>query len=128
MTERVVSDPHATRSATSREQAVGLHSIIEFLTEHLGARLLALTVGVDHRTVGRWLTEPDRTPQFETEVRLRAAYQVFQALQQVEAPVTIRAWFMGMNPQLEDRSPAEGIRDGDTRDVMAAARAFINAG
>lgn len=102
--------------------------MIEFLDEHLGSRLLALTVGVDHRTVRRWLTDRERSPHFDTEMRLHAAYQVFQALQSVEAPVTIRAWFMGMNPQLEDRSPAEGIRDGDVREVMAAARAFVNAG
>ena len=93
-----------------------------------GARLLALTVDADHRTVGRWISEPERTPRFETETRLRAAYQVFRLVQTVEASPTVRAWFMGMNPQLDDRSPAEAIRDGDARDVMAAARAFINAG
>lgn len=60
----IVSGPHAPRSATSREQAVGLHSIIEFLTEHLGARLLALTVGVDRRTVGPLAHRPRPDPQF----------------------------------------------------------------
>lgn len=35
---------------------------------------------------------------------------------------------MPMNPQLEDKSPAEAIRDREARDVMAAARAFINVG
>jgi len=118
----------ARRSTAARDVDVDLRSIVEFLHEHLGARLLALTVGVDDRTVRRWLSEHDRVPQFDNEVRLRGTYQVFQALQQVEAPVTIRAWFMGMNPQLEDRSPAEAIRDGDAKAVMAAARAFINAG
>lgn len=49
----------ARRTTVSRDQAVDLRDIIEFLNEHLGARLLALTVGVDHRTVGRWLSEPD---------------------------------------------------------------------
>lgn len=118
----------ASRNTATRDQTVNLHSVVTFLSEHLGNRLLALTVGVNPRTVGRWVTDPDRIPNFDTEVRLRAAYQVFQALQRVDAPVTIRAWFMGMNPQLEDRSPAEAIRDGDNRGVMAAARVFINTG
>ena len=116
------------RTTASHDQAVELHDIIEFLNEHLGARLLALTVGADHRTVWRWLGDPDRGPRFETEARLRAAYQVFRLVQTVEASPTVRAWFMGMNPQLDDKSPAEAIRDGEARDAMAAARAFINAG
>jgi len=126
MSSQTVS--HARRTAAAHDQAVDLKDIIAFLNEHLGPRLLALTVGVDHKTVGRWLTDEKRAPRFETETRLRAAYQVFCFIQQVEASATVRAWFMGMNPQLDDKSPAEAIRDGDARDVMAAARAFVNAG
>ncbi len=126
MASRAVSS--ACRTAASRDQAADLRDIIAFLNEHLGSRLLALTVGVDHKTVGRWLSDKDRAPRFETETRLRAAYQVFRFVQQVEASATVRAWFMGMNPQLDDKSPAEAIRDGDARDAMAAARAFVNAG
>lgn len=121
--ERVVR-----RSTVARESSVDVRSIAEFLVEHLGPQLLALTVGVDDRTVRRWAREANAAPRFESELRLRSAYQVFQMLQQVEAPSTIRAWFMGMNPQLDDRSPAEGIRDGDAKAVLAAARAFVNAG
>ncbi|QGH70558.1 hypothetical protein [Pseudactinotalea sp. HY158] len=128
MATRMAASDQGPRSAAAQESAVELHSVIEFLNEHLGSRLLALALDVDHRTIGRWLTDRDRTPQFDTELKVRATYQVFQALQPVDAPATIRAWFMGMNPQLEDRSPAEAIRDGDARAVMAAARAFINAG
>lgn len=116
------------RSNVSHEQAVELSDIIEFLHEHLGARLLALTVDVDPKTVGRWLTEAGRGTRFETETRIRAAYQVFRVVQTAEAAPTVRAWFMGMNPQLDDKSPAEAIRDGEARDAMAAARAFIRAG
>lgn len=118
----------ARRSTASHDQAVELRDIIEFLNENLGTRLLALTVNVDHRTVGRWLADAGRGTRFETETRLRAAYQVFRLIQTVEASPTVRAWFMGMNPHLDDKSPAEAIRDGEARDVMAAARAFINAG
>lgn len=116
------------RTSAAHDQAVDLKDVIAFLNEHLGSRLLALTVGVDHKTVGRWLTDVNRTPRFETETRLRAAHQIFRLVQQVESSPTARAWFMGMNPQLEDNSPAEAIRDGNVRDAMAAARAFVNAG
>lgn len=62
------------------------------------------------------------------EKNLRAAFQVFQLIQTVDAPHTVRAWFMGMNPQLDDVSPAEALADGDHRAVMAAARAFTTGG
>jgi hypothetical protein len=32
------------------------------------------------------------------------------------------------NPQLEDVSPAEALADGNYRQVMAAARAFVSRG
>ncbi|TCW18822.1 hypothetical protein EDD19_1484 [Dietzia cinnamea] len=35
---------------------------------------------------------------------------------------------MGMNPQLDDVSPAEALADGQHREVMAAARAFVAGG
>ncbi len=43
-------------------------------------------------------------------------------------PHTVRAWFLGLNPQLDDHSPAQSIRDGDFRDVLVAARAFLAGG
>lgn len=115
------------RSSVGRGSAVELPDVIDLLREHLGTQLLALTIDVNPRTVTRWASEQDRHPHFGTEIRLRAAFQVFQELQSAEAPSTIRAWFMGMNPQLDDRSPAEAIRDGDAKDAMAAARSFTRA-
>jgi hypothetical protein len=35
---------------------------------------------------------------------------------------------MGMNPQLEDVSPAEALAEDRYREVMAAARAFVSGG
>lgn len=127
-----MSSPVVNRSrsgTTSRRPAeLSPHDIATFLKEALGARLVALTVDVDPKTVDRWVAEPGRTIQADNEERLRHAYQVFHTLQQVEAPATIRAWFMGMNPQLDDLSPAEAIRDGRHREAMSAARAFVTGG
>jgi len=39
--------------------------------------------------------------------------------------VAVCAWFLGLNPQLDDRSPAQSIREGDFRDVLVAAKAFL---
>lgn len=83
---------------------------------------------MDPQTAGRWASDAKRHPRDNHERRLRATYQVFQQLQAVEAAPTVRAWFMGMNPQLEDASPAEALAGDREREVLAAARAFITGG
>lgn len=103
---------------------VDFTQIAAFLRENLGTSLLALTAGVAAETVGRWVSG-QRRPQPTHEQRVRDTYTIFRMICEVDAAATARAWFMGMNPQLDDLSPAEAIRDGKHREVMAAARAFI---
>lgn len=120
--------PSSRTSAHRATVTVGISSIAEFLVENLGATLVGLLVGKNAQTVRRWVTETGRTPRISSEDKLRAAYQVFQELLPVEASATIRAWFMGMNPQLADSSPIEALAEGKSKQVMAAARAFVNGG
>jgi hypothetical protein len=44
----------------------------------------------------------------------------------------VQAWFQGLNPQLDDRSPARLLREGDLDEVgplvLSAARAFAATG
>ena len=99
-----------------------------YLQEVLGQKLVAHIAGVkDPRTVGRWILG-EREPRSAPEQRVRFAYQVFQLLLTEEAPQTVRAWFIGLNPQLGDESPAESIRTDQFRDVMSAAKAFLSGG
>ena len=99
--------------------------IVRELTEVFGTSLLSFIMEVDSRSLQRWAN--GRGIRYDSEKRVRDLDSVFTLLRQKEEPATIRAWFMGMNPQLDDASPAEGIRDGSARDVMAAARAYLNA-
>lgn len=124
-----VTHPVVRSSAvTQRAVAVPLRAVVEFLAENLGRSLLALTVGVSPDTVGRWMSEPQRQPRQKHERALRDVYLVFQEVNKVEAAPTVRAWLMGMNPQLDDLSPAEALAEGRRRDVLAAARAFASGG
>lgn len=102
--------------------------IIRFLQESLGTKLTSFIAGVDPKTVSRWTADEAGDPRPETETKLRETYRIFQLLQSVESPHTIRAWFMGMNPQLDDQSPAEAIAAGDARGALAAARVFVTNG
>jgi len=101
--------------------------IAAFLREHLGAPLVALMADVDVRNVSRW-ADGNAAPRDTAERRLRAAYQVYRLLEAYEAAPTIRAWFMGMNPQLDDLSPAEVIAADQYREALSAARAFASGG
>ena len=100
-----------------------------FLQDALGQKLAAFMVGVDDpKTVGKWAAEKHVPRDLEVERKLRDAYLVFRLLLTKESPYTVRAWFVGLNPQLDDESPATAIRDGRTRDVLVAARAFLAGG
>ena len=102
--------------------------ITKFLEEVLTRKLIAYMMEVkDAKTVGRWASG-DRNPGRETESRLRAVYQIFQILQAEESPHTVRAWFIGLNPQLDDESPATAIREGRAKDVLVAAKSWIAGG
>lgn len=50
------------------------------------------------------------------------AYGIIQA---VEGPDIARAWMIGQNPHLDDQAPILAIQDGHGRDVLTAARAYV---
>ncbi len=80
------------------------------------------------KTVSRWIgAAPVKIGEADA-ARIRDVYQIYALLLQVEGNHTIRAWFMGMNPQLNDESPAEAVAEGRVREAMGAARAFVNGG
>jgi hypothetical protein len=112
----------AHRSATSATFA----EIVGELSQILGKKLTAYVAGVkDTRAIDRWLAGADSYNR--AEERLRRAYVVALTLRGGDHPRVVQAWFTGLNPELDDRSPirllAEGTED-DARVVLAAARAF----
>ena len=99
-----------------------------YLNDTLGPKLVAYMVEKSPQTVARWADGAQAPPQPDAERRLRGAFQIVQLLVETDSRHVVRAWFIGMNPQLEDRSPAEVVATGDLRAVMAAARAFTSGG
>lgn len=119
--QRVKKDAHA------QSVELSISDVAASLQEQLGQALLSVIVGRDTRTVARWVSGAVQPPQ-ASEQRLRDAFQIMTLLRTADAAPVARAWFMGMNPQLGDETPAEVLADGRAREVLAAARAFINAG
>ena len=113
--------------AHARSVHTSVADVSRFLDDVLGGVLAGYVVGVDPKTLKRW-ADGDQAPREAAERRLRAAHQVFMLVQTVEEAPTVRAWFIGMNPQLDDVSPAEAIREDRYREAMSAARAFVRGG
>jgi hypothetical protein len=102
------------------------------LRELLGPRLVAYLGAVrETRAVHQW-AEGARTPSDAVQQRLRVALQVASMVAEVEGPRIAQAWLQGLNPQLDDRSPARLLREGDLQEVgpavIGAARAFLVGG
>ncbi|WP_440709381.1 hypothetical protein [Herbiconiux sp. YIM B11900] len=100
---------------------------IEVLSDILGKGLVAVIVDRDVKTVSRWSAGQGPRGD-EDRRRIIDAVQIVEILRTVESPDVVRAWFMGMNPQLDDENPAEMLAAGRAREVMAAARTYVDLG
>ena len=110
--------------------AAPVSEIARTLQELLSRRLTAFIAGVgDGKTVSRWASgEVAEIRDVWMEQRLRTAYEITQLLLNYDAAQTVKAWFIGLNPQLGDVSPAEALREGRLKDTLSAARAFTVGG
>ena len=106
--------------------------VVAELRAVLGARLVAYLGSVGETRAVRAWAEETRKPGAEVQNRLRVALQVALPLAEAESPEIAQAWFQGLNPQLDDRSPAWLLREGELEEVgpavIAAARAFLIGG
>jgi hypothetical protein len=106
--------------------------VVKELRHMLGPRLVAYLGAVkETRAVHEW-ADGDRTPNDATRQRLRLALQIALVIEGADGREITQAWFQGLNPQLDDRSPARLLREGDVDEVgpavIAAARAFLVGG
>lgn len=100
--------------------------------ELLGGRLAAYVAGVSETRAVRQWAEGDREMRPDSEARLREALTVAITLATTDSTGIVQAWFQGLNPQLDDRSPAWLLREGNIGkvgpEVRQAARAFVTGG
>lgn len=115
---------------TAHDESIRLDAaqLVAGLRNILGAQLVAYIAGVNEtRTVREW-ADGERHPRSTALRRLRIAYRAAAFLERRESRAIVQAWFQGLNPMLEDRSPARVLREGDVDEagsaVLAAARTF----
>ena len=117
----------SAQTAHERAARATVPEMATYLQDLFGQKLTALMVGSkDPKAVGKW-ARGERDPHPGIVQRLRDVYQVAEFLMQGESRQTVQGWFMGMNPQLDDRAPALVIGENPP-EVMQAARAFLAGG
>lgn len=106
--------------------------LVAELSELLGSKLVAYIAGVrETRAVRQW-SGGEREAREPIPKRLRLALQVASLIASHDNASVAQAWFQGLNPQLDDRSAARLLREGDLDEVgpliLSAARAFVSGG
>ena len=121
---------HAVVQAHKQAVSTPLNELVSALQARLSRRITAYIAGVDNvKTVTRWASgEVATVRDHEMEQKLRTAYEVFLLLTNYDSVNTVKAWFIGLNPQLGDVAPIDALREGRLRETLSAARAFTVGG
>jgi hypothetical protein len=127
-----IAQPRPDLDAHTHAMRVDFPTVADELRSLLGARLVAYLGSVkETRAVHEWADE-GRKPSEPVQRRLRLALQVARMIAERDDSAVVQAWFQGLNPELDDRSPARLLREGDLDEVgplvVAAARAFLIGG
>src|SRR4051794_2381530 len=96
--EAVIEQAHRQAIASTVEE------IAQCLDRLLSRRLTAYVTNVkDDKTVARWAHGDVTSIRQASEQRLRVTYEIVRLLLDAgDAEQTVRAWFIGLNPQLDD--------------------------
>ncbi|WP_119033901.1 hypothetical protein [Gordonia rubripertincta] len=107
--------------------------LVSALRDLLGAKLVAYLGTVkETRAVRQWADGSRAIANPTDKERLRIAYRAARIISERDSPTVAQAWFQGLNPLLDDTSPARALRDGDLDTegprVLGAARQFAAVG
>lgn len=106
-------------------------SIVEELRTKIGTKLVAYIVGVNETRAVREWAEGKRVPSSDTQDKIRFLFRIVNELERSEGLSIVSPWLQGMNPHLDDRSPARVLREGDFEQeatkILFAAEAFMGA-
>lgn len=90
---------------------------------YLDPRAIARVLDRSPKTIGRWL-RGTVSPRWESEQRLRELEAVLDRLGSIVEPRAASDWLFSPVPMLDDQLPAELVRTGQYRRVLAAIDAI----
>ena len=132
MSEMMLRPPRPELEAHRQVMTLDDQTVVKELSDLIGPKLVAYIGGVtETRAVTGW-ADGTRAPRGNTFERLRLTLQVASVIAESESPRVAQSWLQGLNPQLDDRSPARLLREGNIAEsgpmVLAALRAFVIGG
>jgi hypothetical protein len=106
-------------------------AVVKYLQAQLGSRTTAYLSGADDaQVVDLWMQGEARPDRLHWK-RLQSAYDATRVLVEAYDDQTTRSWFVGMNPTLDNDSPARVLRNSRNprvwSDVVLAAREFAES-
>lgn len=124
--------PRPDLAAHRRAIRATFSEIVDELADILGKKLTAYIAGVkDTRVIDRWI-HGNVEPYRDADRRIRLAYQIAKTLAGYDAAPVVQAWFIGLNPELQDRTPIRLLKEEDPEKVgpelLNAMRAFLAGG
>ncbi|MGH3563064.1 MAG: hypothetical protein ACRDTN_15065 [Mycobacterium sp.] len=120
-------------SAYNESVMMSTPELVTALRDLLGAKLVAYIARVkETRAVRMWADGVRGIGAPQDVERLRIAYRAARLVNERDGRSVTQAWFQGLNPFLDDCSPARALREGDVESdgarVIAAARQFAAVG
>ena len=103
--------------------------VVEVLIEILTPRLVTYLAGEQDTSVVKGWAKERGAPAPEVDARFRVARNIALLPREHDQPSVVQAWFIGLNPELDDNVPLRVLREQSVAiagpEVMSAARAFI---
>ena len=117
----------ATEVQHGRVIRLDIHELVRELNGALGPTLVAAATGSKDRKLPiKWAKDDGPRPGADFERRLRLMSRTWGVVAEHEGAHVARAWFIGANPFLGERTPLTAIRDDDAPQLGRAAQAFID--
>lgn len=108
--------------------------LVAGIRDMLGAKLTAYLGEVtETRTVRQWADGERAIRSSAARERLRIAFRAASLVAEADSQRVAQAWFQGLNPMLDDQSPARYLREASDQEkagarVLASARQFAAVG
>jgi hypothetical protein len=120
-------------TAYNEAMTMSTAELVTALRDLLGAKLVAYLGKVkETRAVRQWAEGTREIANRSDVERLRVAYRAAWMINQRDSKKVAQTWFQGLNPFLDDWSPARLLREGDLETdgarVIGAARQFAAVG
>lgn len=102
-----------------------VQDMLRCLISRLGTTAVAfLTGATDRGRLHPWIHGQEQESLATATQRICAAHRAWEVMAAITNDDVARQWFIAANPELDQRSPIEALREGEVHQVLKAARIY----